>query len=109
MKVNTQNLNNNELLVSVSGEFDALGCQTTKTDWDALSELDQISHLILELSQVSFLDSSGVGAIVFLFKRLKSKSIAMSLAGATGQPQELLSLLRIHQAIPETELNPAHC
>jgi anti-anti-sigma factor len=52
------------------------------------------------MDQVSFLDSSGVGVIVFLYKRLKAQNRGFEIDGARGQPQELMELLRIDKVIP---------
>jgi anti-anti-sigma factor len=100
MTVNHSILSSHEALISVAGEFDAAGCQEYKQHWSELIEQTESQSLILDLSQVTFLDSSGVGAIVFMFKRLKQKEVDMCLSGAQGQVQELLELLRIYQAIP---------
>ena len=58
------------------------------------------SNVELDLSQVSFLDSSGIGAIVFLYNRLKAQERSLMIVGVQGQPQELMKLLRIDSAIP---------
>ncbi|AWB65371.1 anti-sigma factor antagonist [Saccharobesus litoralis] len=102
MKISTQALPQNELLISIEGEFDALGCQSTKNEWDAISTQDNQLDIVLDLSATTFLDSSGVGAIVFLFKRIRAKRGSMKICGANGQPLELLDLLRVHRAIPIT-------
>ncbi len=100
MTVKHSILSSNEALISISGEFDAAGCQEYKQHWSELIEKTESHNLVLDLSKVTFLDSSGVGAIVFMFKRLKQKDVEMCLSGAQGQVQELLELLRIYQAIP---------
>lgn len=108
MNITQQISPNNELIINIEGEFDAIGCQATKAVWASLSEQANQPHIILDLTLVNFLDSSGVGAIVFLFKRLKANKLTMSIVGANGQPQELLELLRINQAIPISVLADAH-
>ena len=68
-------------------------------------------NVLLDLSKVSFIDSSGIGAIVFLFKRLKLRDETLIIRGVHGQPRELIELLRIDSAIPvsfgqQTETSP---
>ena len=87
-------------LLHLKGEFDAPGTQSVRNQLEAVVELDQHEHVVLDLSHVIFIDSSGVGAIVFLFKRLKQQNRSLEIIGVQGQPRELFELLRIHKAIP---------
>jgi anti-anti-sigma factor len=54
--------------------------------------------LELDLAKVTFIDSSGVGAIVFLYKRLAGQGRRLWVRGLAGQPLQLfrhLALLTI--------------
>jgi anti-anti-sigma factor len=83
--------------------------------WDGLREgLERIAaapsgDVVLDLSNVSFIDGPAVGAIAFLFKRLSSKSRTLSVIGVTGQPLALLrdhGLTRILRLPPEAAAPP---
>lgn len=88
-------------LVRLSGEFDASGCKEIRDELEPIvDEFTEEETLFLNLFDVSFIDSSGVGAIVFLYKRLKSINGSMKITNVHGQPKELLSLLRVNEAIP---------
>ena len=87
-------------LIKLHGEMDALGCTLIRPDIEKLTNTDDNKNVILDLSLVSFLDSSGVGMIVFLFKRLKAQGRTLEICGVQGQPQELMELLRIDKVIP---------
>ena len=89
------------LMIKLSGEMDALGCSKIRPVLEAITNNNHL-HIILDINQIEFIDSSGIGAIVFLFKRLKAQSRTMEIIGVQGQPQELMTLLRIDSAIPIT-------
>jgi anti-anti-sigma factor len=101
MKITIQDLNNGNLLITLSGEMDALGCSEIRPHLEQVSQQSQ-PHIIIDINQINFIDSSGIGAIVFLFKRLKEQNRSMEIIGVQGQPQELMTLLRIASAIPLT-------
>ncbi|WP_420548167.1 STAS domain-containing protein [Curvivirga sp.] len=61
--------------------------------------------IVIDLSHVSKLDSSGVGALVFLFKRLKSANRNLRIIGVTGQPEAIIRLLRMEKTIETEFLN----
>ena len=51
------------------------------------------------MKNVSFIDSSGIGVIVFLFKKMREHSIEVVLSNVHSQPLELIKLLRIDTVI----------
>jgi len=97
LKLKTTTNGNN--LVDLQGELDAIGTQTIRPALEDLIENLNQRHLVIDLSRVVFIDSSGIGALVFLFKRLRQRDKTMEIIGVQGQPRELFELLRIHKAI----------
>ena len=88
------------LVVKLHGEMDAHGCSQLRPELERIASSETNQNVILNMGKVSFLDSSGVGVIVFLFKRLKAQSRGLEIEGVQGQPQELMELLRIDKVIP---------
>ena len=99
MNIECINMPVGDLLIRLCGEMDAPGCAKIRPVLEQISHTENI-NIVLELSQISFLDSSGIGAIVFLYKRLKARGRTLVIVGVQGQPQELMKLLRIDSAIP---------
>lgn len=87
------------LLLIVRGDMDAQGCSEAQPLLDELVADEKMTDISMDLGEVDFLDSSGIGAIVFLFKRLKAKGHTLSLTNVHGQPMEIITLLRINSAI----------
>ncbi len=93
----TTAISNQMLCINLSGDFDALAVEELRNEFDSLSEQQQ--DIIIDMQNVEFIDSSGIGAIVFLFKRLRSQNLNMSITGVHGQPLELMRYLRIDKCI----------
>jgi anti-anti-sigma factor len=100
MKINQMITDCQDLILELHGEFDALGSAEIRQELEAIALQTKPELVFLDLQNVTFVDSSGVGAIVFLYKRLRENSRKLKITGAHGQPRELLELLRIHKAIP---------
>ncbi|MCP4320908.1 MAG: STAS domain-containing protein [Alteromonadales bacterium] len=98
MNIEQCDATNDNLMIKLSGEMDAQGCCKIRPDLEQIT-LQQQPHIIIDINQVSFIDSSGIGAIVFLFKRLKEQKRSMEIIGVKGQPKELMQLLRMDSAI----------
>ena len=88
------------LLIEFSGEMDAAGCADIRPELEQILSTSEQKTVVLDLADVSFIDSSGIGVIVFLYKRFKSRSQALEIVNVQGQPRELIELLRIGSAIP---------
>lgn len=60
--------------------------------------VDEIgNHLVLDLSQVRFMDSSGLGAVMSVYKMLRGKKI--SVVNPQRAVKELLKLTRMDKLI----------
>lgn len=97
MKVQTTT-QQNLFIVQLSGELDAQSVnQFEPYSQQVLAE--PLLPVAIDLSMVSFIDSSGIGLLVFLVKRIWAQQRKVCLAGLQGQPQRLMTMLRIPQSI----------
>jgi len=104
MKIEYTDTTTGELLITLHGEMDAWGCSSIRGYLEDVISTEANRDVILNFTHVSFLDSSGIGVIVFLYKRLKAAGRSLKINDVQGQPQELMSLLRIETAIPVSSL-----
>lgn len=100
MEIIQQTTESGDVVINIIGDMDALGCKEIKPQIEEILNKLSSDSLTLNLFNVSFLDSSGIGAIVFMFKRLKSADKYFEIIGVNGQPKEILHLLRVDKAIP---------
>ena len=102
MNVEYIDTKNNAFNIKITGEMDANGCSASQIadDLENLLKPETEQHISLDIGNVTFLDSSGIGVIVFLFKRLKSSGGSLEIINANGQPKDLITLLRVDNVIP---------
>lgn len=89
----------------IQGPFDALAAEKLRPEFDRLATSSS-GDLTLDLSGVDFIDSSGIGAIVFLYKRMLGQKRRLEVSGLEGQPRDLIRFLRIDRTIPVVERAP---
>lgn len=100
----------NVLVLCLTGNLDALTVGDLKVEIDRVMAA-QTKACVVDMSGVVLVDSSGVGAIISLFKRLRATGGDLKVASVTGQPKEIFDLLRLDRALslyPNVEAAVSH-
>jgi anti-sigma B factor antagonist len=56
------------------------------------------TRVVLDLAGIKYVDSSGIGTLVSLFKKMRLLEGDVKLASLTGQPLQIFRLLRLDKA-----------
>lgn len=102
MKLSTE-VKQRTLIVRVEGELDMHVAGVFRDMVDEMLEQQDISNLVLNLGQVTFIDSSGLGVILGRYKRISQcggKMAAVQLQPQVEKIFELSGLLRIMKHYP---------
>jgi anti-sigma B factor antagonist len=84
-------------VLAVSGELDLATISLLK---DAVTEhLKQATHVVLDLSEMTFCDSTGLGAFVGLHRQAATNGAKISLAAPRRRIDDLLQLSGINQVV----------
>ena len=81
----------------VADDMDAEFMDLIRTDLDRLATSED--NVVLDVSNVTFIDSSGIGGMVFLYKRLATQGRKLQLDGLSGQPLQMLKYLRLTELL----------
>ncbi|WP_392339818.1 STAS domain-containing protein [Moritella marina] len=90
------------IILPIATDLDSEHVASLQSSLELLVQ-DHKENIVLDFSNVNFIDSTGIGAIVFLFKRLISQRRTLSLLKVSGQPYKLMTMLRVENAIPFIE------
>jgi anti-sigma B factor antagonist len=91
--------NGDETTVRIEGTLDAVTAPELRTVVDELVQQARKS-VTLELSALRLIDSSGVGVIVSLFKRVRANGGSVRIVGLRDQPMAIFKLLRLDRVFP---------
>ena len=81
-------------VLRVRGELDALSASDLRPVLDRLLE-DQRLAVTVDLSELRLIDSSGVGTLVSLYKRVRAGGGVVRFVGVSSQPLVIFKLLRL--------------
>lgn len=88
--------------VALRGEVDVLTVDQVRV---ALTEAveQRPGSIVVELADLAFIDSTGLGALVFGFQRARDTGIAFTLAHPSGAVRQILVLSGLLEVVPVTE------
>jgi anti-sigma B factor antagonist len=103
MTFTSSSLDSGTLRIVIEGELDAV------TAGDVRQEVDRICGLRpkrveVDLSKLRMVDSSGVGALVSLYKRVRAQEGEVVIMGLRDQPLAIFRLLRLDRVMIGSDL-----
>lgn len=94
MLLETQKINNS-LVVKVKGELDLLTAETFRNLVERAINREKTQNLILDMEQVDFIDSSGLGVILGRYRRIREQGGNMAIVGVKPHVKRILELAGI--------------
>ncbi len=85
------------IIYHVSGDMDAGMMISLRADLEKLALSD--GDVEFDMSNVSFIDSSGIGGIVFLYKRLAKQGRRMVVSNLSSQPLQMFNYLKLTELV----------
>ena len=87
-------------VLRIEGALDAMSTPELRPVIDAIVS-DKRVKVDVELSGLRLIDSSGVGAIVSLYKRMRAQGGVVTVKGLRDQPLAIFRLLRLDRVLAE--------
>ncbi|WP_294373133.1 anti-sigma F factor antagonist [uncultured Clostridium sp.] len=90
---------NDILITAFIGELDHSSAEEVRIKVDDRIDRDDISKVILNFSKVTFMDSSGIGAVVGRYKKIKNKGGNLCIAGTSKNVDKIFELAGLYKLI----------
>ncbi|MDP9071450.1 MAG: STAS domain-containing protein [Actinomycetota bacterium] len=91
---------NGEVLVCLAGELDMYTAPALQERLEEVIAEPGTSAVVLELSRLSFIDSSGLSAIVMASRKLGDRGGELNLSGPSPAVRRVLEITGISTVIP---------
>ncbi len=92
-------ISGNVLICYVQGELDHHTADEFRNYIDYNLENNAVKHLVLDLSRLEFMDSSGIGALIGRYKKVSSLGGKTAVANVNNQVGRLLKVSGIYDII----------
>ena len=92
---------NNILYVMLCGELDENSANFTKTKLDELMDCFGFSQIIIDLSELEFMDSTGVGVMIGRYKKMKERNIPIYICNANKNAEKIFTMTGLYNIMPK--------
>lgn len=90
------------IVLEIAGELDAMSVSELRPSIDQLVAAAPLP-VVIELSGLRLIDSSGVGAIVSIYKRVRAAGGTVTVRGVRDQPLAIFRLLKLDDILIERQ------
>lgn len=88
------------LLVRLAGELDQCSASGIRRDLDQLLQDTRVRHLVIDLTDMPFMDSSGLGVILGRYRAMQVRGGTVSLMHLSPQVKRVYDLSGLARIIP---------
>lgn len=91
----------NIMYVTMSGELDEHNAIYSKTTLDELFLQSGFSQVIIDLSELEFMDSTGVGILIGRYKKMKEKHIPIYICNPSKHAEKIFKMTGLYNIMPK--------
>lgn len=92
---------NNTLYVLLSGELDEHTATYTREIIDEISQNNNYRQMIIDLSELEFMDSTGIGVLIGRYKKLKEKNISIYICNPNKHIEKIFEMTGLYKIMPK--------
>ena len=91
----------NIMYVIMSGELDEHNAIYSKTTLDELFLQSGFSQVIIDLSELEFMDSTGVGILIGRYKKLQERHIPIYICNPSKHAEKIFKMTGLYNIMPK--------
>lgn len=89
------------LYVLVKGELDEYSATYCRGEMDRLFDQKGFSQVVIDLSSLEFMDSTGIGMLIGRYKKLKERNIPIYICNPSRQAEKIFKMSGLYQLMPK--------
>ena len=95
-------VHNNSLYILLIGELDEANAPYIRNNLDHLLETEKrFNKVIIDLSQLDFMDSTGIGVMLGRYKKLQSRNIPIYIINPSRQAEKIFQMAGLYEIMPK--------
>ncbi|SHK14135.1 anti-sigma F factor antagonist [Paramaledivibacter caminithermalis] len=90
---------NNTLIVYINGELDHHSAEDVREDIDTAIDSKNIKNIVFELSNMKFMDSSGIGVVIGRYKKISKLGGRVGVVNTNAHVDRIFQMAGIYKII----------
>lgn len=92
---------NNTLYIMLVGELDEYSASYTRNYLDNIIKTPNFNQVIIDLSELEFMDSTGIGVLIGRYKKLKSQKIPIYICNPNLHIEKIFKMTGLYEIMPK--------
>lgn len=92
---------NNTLYISLSGELDEMTSAYAREKLDSIMQTQNFKQIIIDLSELTFMDSTGIGILLGRYKKMKMSNIPIFICNPSNQAEKIFKMTGLYDIMPK--------
>lgn len=94
-------VHNNSLYILLIGELDEANASYVRNHLDHVIDTEKrFNKVIIDLSQLDFMDSTGIGVMLGRYKKLQSRNIPIYIINPSRQAEKIFQMAGLYDIMP---------
>ncbi len=89
------------LYVLLCGELDEHSAAYTRITLDEIFDKPDFKKIIIDLSELSFMDSTGIGVLIGRYKRMKDRDIPIYITNPSSHAEKIFKMTGLYDIMPK--------
>ncbi|MBQ7977111.1 MAG: STAS domain-containing protein [Clostridia bacterium] len=89
------------LYLQVAGELDEHTAHYARMAMDNQLESADFKQVIIDLSKLEFMDSTGIGVLIGRYKKMKQKNIPIFISNPSVQADKIFRMTALYDVMPK--------
>ena len=94
-------VHNGVMYVLLCGELDEHSANYTRITLDDMFDKPTFKKIISDLSELDFMDSTGIGVLIGRYKRMKDKNIPIYIANPSSHAERIFKITGLYDIMPK--------
>ena len=94
-------VSNGTLYVLLCGELDEHTANYTKLTLDELFLKPNFQKIVIDLSELAFMDSTGIGVLIGRYKKMKDKNIPIYICNPSSHAEKIFKMTGLYELMPK--------
>ena len=89
------------LYLTLCGELDESCASVVKNNLDEQMSMNDFRQIIIDLSHLDFMDSTGIGVLIGRYKKMQQKGIPIYISNPSKQADKIFRMSALYDIMPK--------